>query len=252
MRYLVVLLLMLSSNAWAQVIARDQNGDYVFNKATYLASDLLHDYATLEGLNLVLSTDFKDVNLHIEGPRKLAKQDMANYVSIVLYQVDGSVVRTADSKFLNVIHARDNRYMTLPTFESIENVPQDYNHVQFSHQLKHIKAAELTWNLRPFMSRYGRIIDDNYSNSIHITDMGVNVHRLMAIVKFMDTESFVKRLDEVEAINKKNEQVIKSERSLVDVINGNQGLFLLVFLIIGSIIGFGLRGYTMKRIEGGW
>jgi type II secretory pathway component GspD/PulD (secretin) len=245
-------LFLLANTALAQVLVRDAGGDYVFNKKTYKASELLHDYATLEGLNLVLSTDFKDVSLNIEGPRKMAKDAMANYVSIVLYQVDGSVVRTADTKFLNVIHARDNRYMTLPVFSEIEKVPKDYNHVQFSHQLQHIKAAELTWNLRPFMSRYGRIIDDNYSNSIHITDMGVNVHRLMAIVKFMDTQAFVKRLEEVEAINKKNEQVIKSEKSLVDIINGNQGLFLLVFLIIGSIIGFGLRGYTMKRIEGGW
>lgn len=251
MRFLLLALL-LSTSALAQVITRDTNGDFVFTKKSFKASELLHDYAALEGLNLVLSVDFKDTTLFMEGKRSMSKENMENYLSVVLYHVDGSVVRTSDTKFLNIIQARDTRYVTLPTYNDVESVPRNYNHVQLSYRLQHIQAAELTRNLRPFLSRYGRIIDDNYSNSIHLTEMAGNIHRLMAIVKFLDTPAFVKRVEEVEVINKKNEQVLKPERGLVDVINGNQGLFLLVFLIIGSIIGFGLRGYTMKRIEGGW
>lgn len=249
---LFILALLLSAQAFSQVISRNSDGDFVFSKKNFKASELLHDYAALEGLNLMLSADFKDTSLFVEGKRSMSKRDMENYLSVVLYHVDGSIVRANDAKFLNVIHARDSRYVTLPVYSDVEQVPRNYDHVQLSYRLQHIKAAELTRNLRPFLSRYGRIIDDNYSNSIHLTDMAVNIHRLMAIVKFLDTPAFVKRVEEVEAINKKNEQVINPERSLVEVINGNQGLFLLVFLIMGSIIGFGLRGYTMKRIEGGW
>lgn len=244
--------LILCTSAWAQIITRDRNGDFVFSKKSFKASELLHDYATLEGLNLVLSVDFKDSSLFIEGKRSMSKANMENYLSVVLLQVDGSIVRNEASRFLNVVHSRDTRYMTLPVYDDVEKVPRNYNHVQMSYNLQHIPAVEVTRNLRPFLSRYGRIIDDSYSNSIHLTEMAGSIHRLMTIVKFLDTPAFVDRMKQVEEINKKNEQVIKPEKSLVDIINGNQGLFLLVFLIMGSIVGFGLRGYTMKRIEGGW
>ena len=59
-------------------------------------------------------------------------------------------------------------------------------------------------------------------------------------------------MKEVEEINEKHKKVLKKEKSVFDILTQNNAVFLVLFTLVGLIMGFGIRGYLMKRVEGGW
>lgn len=67
--------------------------------------------------------------------------------------------------------------------------------------LKHVSAAEIARNFRPFMSRYGRIIDIKQTNTIIIADTGSNINRLAKMVKFLDVAGHEEALQIVKVKN---------------------------------------------------
>jgi type II secretory pathway component GspD/PulD (secretin) len=244
--------LLLSLSLKAEVLQKNHKGEFVFTKDSFETREILSDYARLEELNLVMEpAQWKEV-FHRAGPKTMAPSVMQNYLSVVLMQAGASAVVSSDKTTLHVLPARDMRYTPLPHFTDSKDIPANHNYAQLTRELKHIKASELTRNLRPFLGRYGRVIDDVPSNTITITDMGINIKRAMQIADHLDTETFARREAFVEAENEKYQQIIRPERGLAEILASQQGIFLLVFLLLGGIIGFGVRGYMMKRVEGGW
>jgi general secretion pathway protein D len=154
--------------------------------------------------------------------------------------------------FIQVIQSRDARYTTLPVYDDLKALPNNDNFVQFNYRLKYADPADVARNMRPFMSRYGRVIDVKHSKSIHILDSADNVKRLIAITQIVDVESYTKDKEEIEAINAKYRKLLKNEKSFLSILVENNGIFIVVFMILGLILGFGIRGYVMKRVEGGW
>jgi hypothetical protein len=96
------------------------------------------------------------------------------------------------------------------------------------------------------------VIDVANAESIHIADNATNVRRLVKLIQILDTEEFVKSKKEIDDLNEKHKKILTKEKSWYEIFSQNNGIFLFVFLLVGLIIGFGTRGYMMKRIEGGW
>ncbi len=245
--YLILLLFTLSS--YASVY--DVTGNTVeFSSPAFMLSELVKEYASAQKLNVVFDSDFRDTKFTMVGPRSFEKSALENYISAMLSQSGYGFRILPETQTLSIFNSRDVRYLITATFKDLEKVPDTYEHVQFMYELKHIPSAELARNLRPMMGRYARIIE--HTNSLFISDTGKNVHRVMKLVKELDTSEYINSAEEVKLLNEKNLKTIKTQKSFLSILNDNNIIFLVLFSLIGTIIGFGLRGYSMKRIEGGW
>ena len=74
----------------------------------------------------------------------------------------------------------------------------------------------------------------------------------MKIIQELDSPDYLKSAAEVKELNEKNKKTIEKKKGFIEILNNNNVIFLLLFSLVGAVIGFGIRGYAMKRIEGGW
>nr|MBA2403826.1 hypothetical protein [Bdellovibrionales bacterium] len=221
MKSLLIFLLLITS-VQAEVLKQNTQGDFLIGRPTFKMSEILADYAKLSNSNLSVSSEFSDEEFTVQGLAEVKKEQIENYISILLSQSGNAVIRMPDSPNMQVISARDIRYTTVPVYKTLEAIPKNDNQAQFTYSLKHIDASELSRNLRPFMGRYGRVIDIRHANAIHIADTGNNLRKLAQIVLHLDTEEFKKSQAEIEEINEKHKQTVKQEKSFLDIITDNQ------------------------------
>lgn len=249
----LLLLMALISTSFAAVLEETPEGDYRITKPVVTAGEMLDAYVNLKKLNLSADRDFPyQKSFQVNGLTIIKSSQIDSYVTNLVAQSGMTMVRFPDSNLVKVLNARDIRYETIPVHKKVSAIPKDHSWSQMVYTLKYIEPSQLTRNLRPFLSRYGRIIDEKYSNVIYITEENANLRRLMDIIQFLDTEAYAKNMKETKQLNQKHEQVIGKEKGILEILSSNQIIFLILFFVLGSIIGFGIRGFMMKRIEGGW
>lgn len=249
---LIALFVLLTQLSFAQTLVRDGNGDYLLKKSSYTVSEILLDYAKLENLNLMILTQVPPELVVSVGENKIKRENIRNFISVLLSQQDLTLAFSEHSNNVKVIDERDVRYNSAQSFEDVTKVPRDHFYYQYQSLLKHIDASEMARNLRPFMSRYGRVIDVPHADGLIIIDTGANIHMIAQMMEKLDTESFAKDQAEVKALNEKHQKIIKKEKAWTEILSNNTIIFILIFLLFGLVIGFGARGFMMKRIEGGW
>ena len=252
MKFIMFFYIFLINPANAELLKRNEAGDFTLTKNQYKVSELLADYGRLMGYNLSVAKDLKDSHFISQGELVIPKEQIESYVSSILTYNGSAIIRMPDSKFVQVIDARDIRYTTLPIYTNLDQIPANDNQAQWSYALKYLKSSELSRNMRPFLSRYGRIIDVVKSNTIHMTDTGNNLRRVAQIAIHLDTAEYQKDKNEMEKINEKYKQAKIKGKTFLEILSQNQSIFILIFFLIGSIIGFGTRGYMIKKVEGGW
>lgn len=250
MKFLITLLLSLSI-AQAAVIEK-RGEEFVVVKNPFKASELLQDYARLMNKNFSINSDFQDEEFEVYGKKTLTKDQVEGFLSRVLSISGEMMINDPQMPFIQVLQGRDARYSTLPVYDNFDAFPDNDNFVQYNFRLKYADPSDVARNMRPFLSRYGRVIDVPHARSIHLADTGSNIKRLVAMTRIIDVDTYDKDKKEIEAINEKHKKILKNEKSLVQILIENNGIFLIVFMILGLILGFGIRGYMMKRIEGGW
>lgn len=142
----------------------------------------------LMGKNFITSEKLEG---KIESSEKfnLTKENAQKIISAMLNQ-NGFTRINIDSESDYIINARDIRYNTQNTIQwsgDLEKIPDlsDY----FLLQIK-VKNPELMQNtvrsLRPFLSRYGRIVEQLSTSSIIIQDTGINLRKVAALVAELD------------------------------------------------------------------
>ncbi len=248
---LILIWIFLSGLLQASVL--EKNGDgFRLVKNKFKASELLADYSRLRNLNLSVYSDFQDETFEVNGKSKLTTEQVEAYVSKVMYLSDNAMIVEPASPFITVVVARDARYTVLPVISEEKDIPENDNYIQYQFKLSHADPSDLARNMRPFLSRYGRVMDHVHARTVHFLDTGNNVRRMVTISKILDVPEFKESKKEIDEINEKHRKILRKEKSVVDILIENNGVFLIVFLLLGLIIGFGIRGYAMKRIEGGW
>ena len=136
--------------------------------------------------------NFQEVQFNgdVESIDKLFSQLLFNYGYTRVPSVNNSWM---------IIASRDIRYNPTPLLDSQKDeIPNNYDFVMASYQLKNkFQANTITRAFRPFMSRYGRIISMEGSGKVVIQDTGVNINRLISLVKLSDVEPTKKEIREV-------------------------------------------------------
>lgn len=247
---LLAMIIFLSCSAYGKVFEVKENRVHFVNEQ-YKVSDFLKEYAIFKSLNVVLPQEFQDATMTLAGPRTMDVKTLDLYLSLALYQTGSAMFMLPETHTIKVIAARETRFRTATTYTDLSKVPETYENIIFSYRLKHISAANLARNLRVFASRYGRIIDHT-GDGILVSDTAKNVRSLMEVVVALDTPEEAKNYTELQALNEKNKKILTKTRGLLEILGDHNIIFISLFALIGLIVGFGVRGYMMKRIEGGW
>lgn len=170
----------------------------------------------LTGINLILDKDVKG-KVSISAPTPITVGDAWKAYLVSLNMAGYSLIKTGE--FYRIINSRDIRYTPTKIYTG-DYIPDVENYMMKIIALKYVDASEIVRNFRPFMSRYGRILDIKQTNTIIITDTGTNINRLMKLVKFLDVPGFEETMQimkvkytSAQEIAKLLDSILKEERT---------------------------------------
>lgn len=170
----------------------------------------------LTGINLILDKDVKG-KVSIIAPTPITVGDAWKAYLTALNMAGYTLVKSG--AFYKVINARDIRYTPTKIYTG-NYTPDTENYVMRVIALKNVSAAEIARNFRPFMSRYGRIIDIKQTNTVIMADTGTNINRLVKMVKFLDVPGYEETLQIVRVKNSSAQEIAKL---LDSILKGGQG-----------------------------
>jgi general secretion pathway protein D len=137
------------------------------------------------------------MNKELKGHVKVSKNfilDKANaddFLSSALFLNGYTRVPLRDNKGFMIINSRDVRYTPVPQFNSsktnLSQIPNNHDYYQLTYTAKNPQLmTEFSRSVRPFLSRYGRIINSKFTDLIIIQDTGVNLKRLYRLAQKFD------------------------------------------------------------------
>jgi general secretion pathway protein D len=97
--------------------------------------------------------------------------------------------------------------------------PNTENYVMQIIPLKYVASREVANSFRPFMSRYGRIIEIKQTNTVIVQETGTHINRLMKLIKFIDIPGHEEGL---QIIKVKNSSAQEIANLLDKILKGNQ------------------------------
>lgn len=173
----------------------------------------------LTGINLILDKDVKG-KVSISAPTPITVGDAWKAYLTALNMAQYTLVKSG--AFYKVIPARDIRYTPTKIYTG-SYTPDTENYVMRVMALKNVSAAEIARNFRPFMSRYGRIIDLKQTNTVIMADTGMNINRLVKMVKFVDVPGHEETLQIVRVKNSSAQEIAKLLETIIKGGNNQAG-----------------------------
>lgn len=151
-----------------------------------------------------------------EGIELTAKNADTLY-SYILNENGYTRILLEDGKTFRIISARDVRYNPVPkvtaSYDKGPALPQNVDYHMMTYKMKHpIVSTYATRSLRPFMSRYGRIIDNRINGTLIVQDTALNLKRLYGLIRAMD-EAPSREVKKGWKLAKKNSHEIKLQKA---------------------------------------
>lgn len=178
--------------------------------------ELTRHMQELTGINLIVEGDIRG-NISIMAPSPITVGD-AWKAYLTALNVNGYTL-VKSGEFYKIVNARDIRYTPTKIYTG-NFTPDTDNYVMRIIPLKNIDSSEVTRSFRPFMSRYGRIIDIQQTNTIIIQDTGSNINRLVRLIKFIDVPGHEETLQIIQVHHTSAQEIA---RLLDQILQGNQG-----------------------------
>ncbi|RLA65398.1 MAG: type II secretion system protein GspD [Epsilonproteobacteria bacterium] len=167
--------------------------------------DLVKQMQQMTGINLILDKDLKG-KISIMAPSPITVGDAWKAFLTALNLNGYTLVKSGE--FYKIVNSRDIRY-TSTKFYTGSYTPDTENYVMRILPLKNINSTEITRSFRPFMSRYGRIIDIKQTNTIIIQETGTNINRLVRLIKFIDIPGHEESLQIIKVKNSSAQEIAK-------------------------------------------
>jgi general secretion pathway protein D len=167
--------------------------------------DLTKHMQKITGMNLILDKDLKG-KISILAPTPITVGDAWKAYLTALNLNGYTLVKSGT--FYKIIPSRDVRYSTTK-FYTGNYTPETENYVMRILPLKNINSTEVTRSFRPFMSRYGRILEIKQTNTIIIQETGSNVNRLVRLIKFIDVPGHEESLQIIKVKNTSAQEIAK-------------------------------------------
>ncbi len=153
-----------------------------FNFPDVSLTDLTKQMQKLTGLNLIMDKELKG-KISIMTPSPITVGDAWKAYMTALEMNGYGLVKTG--AYYRIVATRDIRYMPTKIYTG-SFAPNTDNYIMKILPLKNINSTEITRSFRPFLTRYGRLIDIKQTNTIIVQDTGANINRLARLIKFID------------------------------------------------------------------
>ena len=177
--------------------------------------DLTKHMQKLTGLNLILDKDIKG-KISISTPSPITIGD-AWKAYLQALSINGySLVK--NGAYYTIVQNRDIRYSPTTMYTGSYS-PNTENFVMQIIPLKYISSKEVSNAFRPFMSRYGRILEIKQTNTLIVQETGTHINRLMKLIKFIDIPGHEESL---QIIKVKNTSAQELATLLDKILKGNQ------------------------------
>jgi hypothetical protein len=158
-------------------------------------------------------------NIVLSKGHKMTKDNAQSLLSYILY-INGYTRLNHAPGVKSIVSSRDIRYHPSEISFVDRNTPpkntDTYDYQMIVYEFKNLKAGTkfIARAFRPFMSRYGRIIDtgDQGSQRIVIQDTGKNIGRLYKMLKAWDVKMTSEQLKEYED-NKEFRRTLQLEKA---------------------------------------
>lgn len=175
----------------------------------------------LTGLNLILDKGVQG-RISISAPTAITVGDAWRAFLTALNTNGYTLVKTGE--FYKIVQAKDIRYTPTKIYTG-PYTPDTENYVMRIIPLKNINSTEVTRSFRPFMSRFGRIIDIKQTNTIIVQDTGSNIQRLLRLITFIDIPGFEETLHIIPVKNSSAQEIANLLDKILkgDSTRGRQG-----------------------------
>ncbi|MGK5085596.1 secretin N-terminal domain-containing protein [Bdellovibrionota bacterium FG-1] len=182
------------------------------------------------------------------GPLTLER---AQAVVLTMLDLHGYAwIHDTSNDLYRILRQRDARDQELPLITDPRQLPDSDLLVTYIIPLQHIPPEPIARTLRSFMPANSRIIPDDSTQSVLITDTAHNISKLKDLVGRLDVPEVAKQAKEALLAEKNNRKVGCPVSG-----NGSQTpqswVLIALFSLIALVIGFLARGYVIRRIEGG-
>jgi general secretion pathway protein D len=165
--------------------------------------DLTKHMQKLTGLNLILDKDIKG-KISISSPTPITIGD-AWKAYLQALSINGySLVKSG--AYYTIVNNRDIRYSPTTMYTGTYT-PNTENYVMQIIPLKYVNSREVANSFRPFMSRYGRIIEIKQTNTVIVQETGTHINRLMKLIKFIDIPGHEESLQIIKVKNTSSQEI---------------------------------------------
>jgi general secretion pathway protein D len=176
--------------------------------------DCVDEVSKLTGVKYLYSGELKG-KIVASDNLELSKENADSLFSSILNENGYTRLKQDENTYL-IMSARDIRYHPTPIVkannDNSPSLPSNMDYYMMEYTLKDNRtniSSEITGALRPFMSRYGRIIDIRTTGTLVVQDTAKNLSRLYELIKKMDVAP---TKDQVEAKKKSEERKFELEK----------------------------------------
>lgn len=250
---LSILLLLLLSTTYGEILSKSANGAFKINASKVDLFQLIKEYSRETNKNLFISSSIarKKINVEIIGVKSIDVKSFEKLLISLIVSEDLSVIQSKDKTNFSVLRKKDVRYDSIPLYNKISEVPDTDELVYFYKKLTNVSPKQVERAFRPFQSKVGRIYSEVNSRVIVMMDSARNVKNLYKIISQYDTPEMAAGIKASKKLNKELKSIASKKVPLSNKIENNIFLFISLFSLIFLIIGFMLRGFVIRKIEGG-
>ena len=140
------------------------------------------------------------------------KKNADSFLSRLLFDKELTRIKYKDG--FQIIHARDIRYNVTPilTLDEFDKSEKNDDYIMLSLQMDHeFETTDFARALRPFMTRYGRIVSNGSGKKIIFLENGNNISRLLEVIKGLK-RTYSKK--EIKEFNKRSSKIKRLEEEI--------------------------------------
>lgn len=184
------------------------------SKKDYPLKQFVRDYAKSLQKSIVLDSRLlsKKDTFNLELNNKVSKNDFEKMFYTILHSRGYTAIN--EGPFLRIISSRNIRYQPTSIYTD-GSYPKTNEYVMATYTMKYPLSKGVTRGMRPFMSRYGRIIDFADAHSIVIHDRGQNIQLLTKLISSLDNKSSYERLLERGVSSRKKNKSSRDDKEKI-------------------------------------
>ena len=157
--------------------------------------DIIKAISKLTNKNFILDQKIQGRKVTIVSPQAVTKQEAYNAFLSALYMNDLALVSMG--KFLKIVDAKSALQSNIRVFVG-DYAPASEEIVTLLYPLKHLNAEEIQRFLVDLVPRQGRVSYYPNTNTLVMTDAGLNLRRIISILKAIDVPGHQDQLETIQ------------------------------------------------------